>query len=350
MMASPGSGESRPGPRQPIAWARTLPYNLVPALLAWFPISAFPSLYQRGLVGGPEMRAVDRAADADSRSPQPSLGGLFRVSSRGEGGRRRGLLRPARQAPAGAGHDILCRSCSRVSPLASRVVGAVADRLSDMLDPHQEDIDSRASYRTILLAAGYPCWALATAAAVYYLQGPSHLLLWVPPWLLVSLAVAAKHMPALRQLSRGLAVVSLLPAAWSGSRPRDVPEDLLLLAAFTFFWILYVDILLHAALQSDLDGYASPSSPATSLSLLALFQLTSLSIYSYGTGRSPRSWVLGVGGWAASCAWHIQDTSRLEWRWNERAGEAAVVRNVWLGAWLAGVEVGELWARGLLVF
>ncbi|OWP02271.1 hypothetical protein B2J93_1233 [Marssonina coronariae] len=312
-MASPGSGESRPGPRQPIAWARTLPYNLVPALLAWFPISAFPSLYQRGLVG---VWAACFACQVE--------------------GREVGVV------------DFFAPLGKRLLVLV--MISSAGRALDDMLDPHQEDIDSRASYRTILLAAGYPCWALATAAAVYYLQGPSHLLLWVPPWLLVSLAVAAKHMPALRQLSRGLAVVSLLPAAWSGSRPRDVPEDLLLLAAFTFFWILYVDILLHAALQSDLDGYASPSSPATSLSLLALFQLTSLSIYSYGTGRSPRSWVLGVGGWAASCAWHIQDTSRLEWRWNERAGEAAVVRNVWLGAWLAGVEVGELWARGLLVF
>ncbi|PBP19309.1 hypothetical protein BUE80_DR009936 [Diplocarpon rosae] len=228
--------------------------------------------------------------------------------------------------------------------------------LDEILDPHHEDIVSRPSWPTILLAAGYPCWALATVAAIYYLQSPSHLILWVPPWLLISLSVAAKHIPTLRQLSLSLAVVvAAFWPAWHGSPSLDSAEDFLLLGAFTFFWILYIDIL-YAVMKNDLDGHAYQNDLSTSpvahasLTLLVLFQLTTLSIYAYGTGRSPYFWMLGVGGWAVSCVWHIQDMSRVEWLWSTRAGEAAILRNVWLGAWLVGAEVGELWVRGVLVF
>ncbi|PBP25917.1 hypothetical protein BUE80_DR003147 [Diplocarpon rosae] len=287
---------------QPSRWTRIPLYNPVPALLAGDPI-IWATCWARQ-VAGQEVHAVDFFPPLGQ-----SLLVLVMISS-------------------------ASRALESVRPSPSRAVGSWRPsnpHPSDLLHPQHEDIASRPSWRTILRAAAYPCWARATVATISSLQSPSHLILWVPAWRLVSLSVAA-----------------VLAPVWHGSQSLDSPADLLLLAAFTFFGILYIDIL-HAAMTNDLDGHADQNylstSPVThaALTLLALFQLTTRSIYAYGTGRSPSFWILGVGGWAVSCVWHIQEMSSVEWLWNERAGEAAVMRNVWLGAWLVGAEVGELW-------
>ena len=105
----------------------------------------------------------------------------------------------------------------------------------------------------------------------------------------------------------------------------------------------------HSALAST--HYLSPS-PTThlTLTLLSLLQLTTLSIYSYQTNKSPHFWILGVGVWIVNNVWHISDLRNVDWLWNEMSGRVAVQRNIWLGLWLCGAEMCELWVGGGLVF
>ncbi|EKD18568.1 hypothetical protein MBM_03561 [Drepanopeziza brunnea f. sp. 'multigermtubi' MB_m1] len=226
--------------------------------------------------------------------------------------------------------------------------------LDAILDPDPDELEYRTSSRAIILALGYPCWALATVALIYSLQSPSDLILWLPTWIFSSLSIITKHLPLLKHVSVSLATTSVLLPAWSLTS-LPINENLFLLVAFTLFWTLYVSILHTAMAPPSSTSFShynyTSTSPVThaSITLLALFQLTTLSIFTYGTGHSPHFWILGVGGWAVNNVWHMRDLGSVEWLWNERAGRVAIGRNIGLGAWLAGAEVVELWLGGLLV-
>ncbi|KAH7319104.1 hypothetical protein BKA65DRAFT_95053 [Rhexocercosporidium sp. MPI-PUGE-AT-0058] len=227
---------------------------------------------------------------------------------------------------------------------------------SNLFNRSSDEDPPRTPSRNVFLFVVYLCRVSGTVATIYYVQGQDFLLLWLPSFIMSSLYPLVKRTKALRQLVLSSSVASVLLPAWiSSGRKMEWREEIILIGLFTIFWIIYIDILhkamdsTHSALAST--HYLSPS-PTThlTLTLLSLLQLTTLSIYSYQTHKSPHFWILGVGVWIVNNVWHISDLRNVDWLWNEMSGRVAVQRNIWLGLWLCGAEVCELWVGGGLGF
>ncbi|KAH6711672.1 hypothetical protein BKA61DRAFT_658256 [Leptodontidium sp. MPI-SDFR-AT-0119] len=228
--------------------------------------------------------------------------------------------------------------------------------LNNLINGSPDEDPPRTPWRTGFLFLVYLCRILGSFVGIYYLQGQGFLRLWLPCCIESSIYPLVKRIKALRQLVLAASVGSVLLPAWISSGGKlEWREDIILIGLFTMFWIIYIDILhkamdsTHSALAST--HYLSPS-PTThlTLTLLSLLQLTTLSIYSYQTNKSPHFWILGVGVWIVNNVWHISDLRNVDWLWNEMSGRVAVQRNIWLGLWLCGAEMCELWVGGGLVF
>ncbi|KAH7391201.1 hypothetical protein BKA64DRAFT_96661 [Cadophora sp. MPI-SDFR-AT-0126] len=228
--------------------------------------------------------------------------------------------------------------------------------LNNVINGNSDKERPRSPSGMVLLFIIYLCRVLMATAAIYCRQGRDYLVLWLPCLILSTLCPLVKKFKSLGQFVLASAVVSVLLPAWRSSGGQvEWREDLVLLGLFTLFWIIYIGIL-HKAMDSTHSAlahthYLSPS-PAThlTLTLLSLLQVSTLSIYSYQSNKSPHFWILGVGVWVVNNVWHISDIRNVDWLWNEMSGRVAVQRNIWLGLWLCGAEICELWVGSGLIF
>ncbi|PVH81562.1 hypothetical protein DL98DRAFT_653983 [Cadophora sp. DSE1049] len=227
--------------------------------------------------------------------------------------------------------------------------------INNLINGSYDEDRPRSPSRKVLLFFVYLCRVFGAAAAIYYRQGQDYLVFWLPCFILSLFYPLVKSFKIFGRLVMVSAVASVLLPAWISSGGNiKWREELILLGLFTFFWVVYIDIL-HTAMDSTHSAlahthYLSPS-PAThlTLTLLSLLQLSALSIYSYQSNKSPHFWILGVGIWVVNNVWHISDLRNVDWLWNEMSGRVAVQRNIWLGLWLCGAEICELWVGGGLV-